>query len=214
MAGPIGAYPGTFDPPTVAHLAVAEAARRQAGLSRVDLVVSRRPLGKAPEVPSFEDRLAVLSAVAAGRPWLGIEVSDGRLIADVCRGYDTVIMGLDKWHQVTDPAWYGDSEAARDAAVASLPPVLLALRAGSPPPSSLTPTTRVLQVGDEHLEVSSTMARAGRREWMLPEAARFDIDTGAWSDPERYLRARHAGTSTAGTASLSPMPAATDSSEE
>lgn len=211
MAGRIGAYPGTFDPPTVAHLAVAEAAWRQGGLARVELVVSRQPLGKDPAVPSFEDRLAVLSSVASSRPWLGVRVTDRRLIAEVCEGYDAVIMGLDKWHQVMDPAWYGDSAAARDAAVVSLPPVLLAVRAGSPPPPSLPATARVLRIDDAHLPVSSTLARAGRLEWMAPEAARFDAETGAWSDPPRYARlAGRAGTAGTGATSLSPMPASTD----
>ncbi len=45
MSG-IGVYPGSFDPPTVAHLAIAEAARDQAGLDRVVLAVSRAALGK------------------------------------------------------------------------------------------------------------------------------------------------------------------------
>ncbi len=188
MAGRIGAYPGTFDPPTVAHLAVAQAAWRQGGLDRVELVVSRQPLGKAPSVPSFTDRLAVLAEVAATRPWLEVSVTDHRLIAEVAAGYDAVIMGLDKWHQVMDPAWYGGSEQARDAAVASLPAVLLARRDGSPLPAALPPSVQVLDLHADHMPVSSTRARAGRSEWMLAEAARFDARTGAWSDPDRYLR--------------------------
>ena len=43
----IAAYPGTFDPPTIAHLAVAEAAWRVCGVDRVDLVLSVDPIGKA-----------------------------------------------------------------------------------------------------------------------------------------------------------------------
>lgn len=190
MAGRIGAYPGTFDPPTVAHLAVAEAALEQGRLDRLDLVVSRAPLGKAPAVPSFDDRVAVLAEVAASRPWLDVRVTSRRLIAEVAAGYDAVVMGLDKWHQVMDPTWYGGSERARDEAVASLPEVLLALRHGTAPPSSLPATVRVLEVPEDHLPVSSTSARAGRPEWMLPEAARFDSRTGAWSDPDRYCRDR------------------------
>ena len=49
-----------------------------------------------------------------------------------------------------------------------------------------------LDVGPGHLTVSSTAARAGRREWMAPEAAAFDAATGAWSDPDRYARWRSA----------------------
>ncbi len=44
-----GAYPGSFNPPTVAHLAIADAARRRLGLDRVDLIISRDALGKHPD---------------------------------------------------------------------------------------------------------------------------------------------------------------------
>lgn len=185
----IGAYPGTFDPPTIAHLAVAEAALDQGGLDAVTLVVSRRPLGKAPSVPSFEDRLAVLEEVAASRPWLSVQVTDARLISEVAAGFDAVVMGMDKWLQVVDPAWYGGSATARDAAVASLPPVLLAHRSGAAA-GELPAGVRLLAVDAGHGPVSSSLVRAGRVEWMLPEASRFDDLTGAWSDPHRYSRRR------------------------
>ena len=65
----VGCYPGSFDPPTVAHLAVAEAARTHAGLDRLDLVLSRQALGKeGVERSPVEARVAALGAVAAGRP--------------------------------------------------------------------------------------------------------------------------------------------------
>lgn len=186
----IGAYPGTFDPPTVAHLAIAEAALNQGGLGAVHLVVSRAPLGKSPSVPSFEDRLAVLQEVAASRSWLEVKVTDRRLIADVASGYDAVVMGMDKWLQVLDPAWYGGSEERRDAALKALPEVLLAVRDGAVHPGPLSPGIRLLDVHPAHGPVSSTLVRAGRTEWMLDEAARFDARTGAWTDPASY-RSRH-----------------------
>jgi hypothetical protein len=187
---PVGAYPGTFDPPTVAHLAVAEAALHQGGLDAVHLVVSRAPLGKSPSVPSFDDRISVLAEVAASRPWLAVKVTDHRLIADVAAGYDAVVMGMDKWLQVVDPAWYGGSVMARDRAVASLPAVLVAVRTGTPHQRVLPAGVRLLEVDPAHGPVSSSLVRAGRKEWMLEEAARFDTATGAWSDPDRYRRSR------------------------
>ena len=69
----IGCYPGSFNPPTVAHLAVAEAAVRAAGLTRLDLVVSRVALGKE-DLPAdtLAERVAVLEAVApGGQGWPG-----------------------------------------------------------------------------------------------------------------------------------------------
>jgi hypothetical protein len=182
----VGAYPGTFDPPTVAHLAIAEAAWRQGGLDQVELVLSRSPLGKDPAVPSFEDRVHVLEMVAASRPWLGVAVTDKRLIADVAAGYDAVIMGTDKWMQVCDPAWYGGSPEARDAAVAGLPRLLIVDRPGLHSVPARPDRAFPLIVDEGYAEVSSSQARAGRRDWMAPEAAAFDEATGAWSEPDRY----------------------------
>ena len=186
MAG-IGVYPGSFNPPTIAHLAIARAARDRAQLSQVDLAVSRVALGKPePDQPTFDDRVAILRAVVEAHPWLGLVVADAQLITDIALGYDAVILGADKWAQVIDPVWYGGSEMARDAAVGRLPRVLVAPRAALFPLGG--PPVEVLDVMDDHAAVSSTGARSGRREWMTPEAAAFDVETGAWTEPERYTR--------------------------
>ena len=177
----IGCYPGSFNPPTVAHLAVAEAAVEQAGLVRVDLVISRVALGKEDlSVPTVADRIAVLEDVASSRTWLGVAVTDSQLLVDVASGYDAVVLGADKWAQVLDPAWYG-STAARDAALARLPRVLVAPRAGATPDD-----VELLRLADHHAHVSSTGVRSGAVEHLLPEAAAFDARTRAWSDPGRY----------------------------
>lgn len=178
-----GVYPGTFNPPTVAHLAVADAARVQRGLDRVDLVLSRRPLNKEHlEVPTLAHRVEVLEAVAARVGWLRVHVTDATLIVDIAEGYDVVVMGADKWEQVNDVRYYVDA-AGRDDAVRRLPEVALAPR----PPHAI-PSGMALDVPDHVGDVSSTGVRGGRHDWMLPEAADFDRRSGAWSDPQRYLR--------------------------
>ena len=78
-------------------------------------------------------------------------------------------MGADKWAQVTDPAWYG-SLAARDAAVARLPTVLLAERTGVVLPGPRGVPVVVLDVDPAHAEVSATRARAGEVDLMAPAA--------------------------------------------
>ena len=174
MAVRVGCYPGSFDPPTIAHVAVAEAARDAHRLDRVDLVVSRVPLGKAVVVrPTLEERIEVLERLAARVGWLGVVVADLQLVADLAEGYDVVIMGADKWAQVRDPTFYGGSTAARDAAVARLPDVALAPRGHD--------EVGVLAVAPEHRHVSSTAARAGALHLMVPEARELDERTGAWS---------------------------------
>lgn len=186
----VGCFPGSFNPPTVAHLAVASAALSACGLSRVDLVVSRVALGKpAVEVPSFADRVAVLEAVVASRSaWLGLVVSDAQLLVDLAAGYDVLVLGADKWVQVLDPAFYGDSAARRDAALARLPTLAVAPRGdGGLLPQGLPASAVVLDPGTEAVDVSSSGVRSeGRVEWMAPEAAAFDALSGAWTDPVRY----------------------------
>jgi len=183
----VGAYPGTFNPPTIAHLAIAEAAVRQGRLDRLDLVVSAVPLGKEVPVPTLEDRVSVLEAMGATRSWLGVRVTELQLISEVAEDYAAVVLGADKWLQVIDPTWYGGSAAARDRAVARLPVVLLAPRPPHPIPADLPPGAILLEVRPDHAEVSSTATRAGRREWMAPEAAA----SGRWPDwrPDRRDRA-------------------------
>jgi nicotinic acid mononucleotide adenylyltransferase len=196
----IGAYPGTFNPPTVAHLAIAEAAWEHCALDRLDLVVSRSPLGKEPaELVRLEDRLAVLDRIAATRPWLHVRTTGAQLLADVADGYDVLIVGSDKWAQLVDPVWYGGSETARDVALRRIRRVVVAPRptqAGSPGGLSGPAATdcEFLDLAEAHLDISATAARGGRIDWMAAEAAEFDELTGAWTDAERYRRWIAAGT--------------------
>ena len=180
----MGAFPGSFNPPTVAHLAIADAARQQWGLDRVDLVVSRVALAKEHVAhPRLEDRVAVLERVAATRPWLGVVVTDAQLLADIAEGYQVLVLGADKWVQIQDPQFYGGSEAARDRALARLPALAVVPR----PPHAVTGVD-LLALPDGLAAVSSTAARAAARHWMTEEAAAFDDETGAWSDLDRYMR--------------------------
>lgn len=167
-----GAYPGSFNPPTVAHLAVAEAAREQAALDRVDLIMSESALGKEDHPgPGPLERLAVLEGLAATRPWLSVRVTADRLLVDIAAGYDVLIVGADKWAQLVDPAWYGGSDEARDAVLARVPDVLVAPRPPHPLPPPGTPGVALLRVDGAHAAVSSSAVRAGRVEWIAPEAA-------------------------------------------
>jgi nicotinic acid mononucleotide adenylyltransferase len=169
-----GCYPGTFDPPTLAHLAIAEAAVAAGRIDLLDLVLSREPLGKS-GATSVDARSAVLAEVCRARPWLGVRIVDARLIAEISRGYDVLVVGADKWAQIVDVAWYGGSRHARDRALERLPPeVLVAPRPGHPTPPGAT----ALELAPALADVSSTRVReGGRHDWMLPEAAR----SGLWS---------------------------------
>jgi hypothetical protein len=159
----IGVFPGSFDPLTTAHLAVAGAAIAAFGLERLDLVMSTVALAKDHGGhSSLEDRCRAIEALA--RADLRAAVTEHRLIADIAAGYDVCVLGADKWHQLHDLAFYDGSAARRDAALARLPILAVAPRAGSELPA---PSHRVvvLDVDPAHAEVSSSAVRAGRTDW-------------------------------------------------
>ena len=165
----IGVYPGSFDPPTIAHVAIAEAAVRYAGLERLDFALSQVALGKEDRA-GVEGRLQVLARLVAGHSELGVVVTDAQLVADIARGYDVVVMGADKWAQVNDPAWY-DSPAARDAALAVLPRVLVV-----PRPGFASEGAEILEVPADLAEVSSSAARAGADHFVARPRRRLVVD--------------------------------------
>lgn len=170
--GRIGVYPGSFDPVTVAHLHVAEAAMHQCQLTRVVLSISVGALGKDDDaLTPVDDRLDRITRLAASRPWLGGRLTTARLLADVAEGFDVLVVGADKWHQLLDPVWY-DSVKARDEALARLPVIAVAPRAGwsLPADDRATGATLGLEVilldtDPAHHHVSASDVRAGRDEW-------------------------------------------------
>ena len=140
-------------------MAVAEAALATSGLDGVDLVLSRVALGKEDgHHASLEARVAAIDAL--GLPWAAARTTDARLVADVAAGYGAVVVGADKWHQLHDVGFY-DDEAAMAGALARLPRLLVAPRAGVGLPAGI----EVLEVDAAHHEVSSTGVRSGRDEW-------------------------------------------------
>jgi nicotinic acid mononucleotide adenylyltransferase len=160
-----GVYPGSFDPPTIAHVAIAEAAMRVGALARLDLAISRVTLGKdAGTQRPLAARVALLERLTHSRPWLHVVVTDAQLVADIAAGYDVVVMGADKWAQVRDPAWYHGSTAARDAAIACLARVLVA-----PRPGFEIVGADALDLPEFLAGVSSTAARAGNTDLIALE---------------------------------------------
>jgi hypothetical protein len=160
--GAIGVFPGTFNPVTIGHLAIADAARHQYRLERLDLVLSETPLVKhgSADLAPLSERVAVVQQALGNRPWATVRTTTDQLLADIASGYDVVVMGADKWVQIHDVAFYGGDPAARDTAVAALPTLAIARR-----DDVEIPPQCALDVPEWVAEVSATAVRNGRHDW-------------------------------------------------
>ena len=91
-------YPGTFHPPTVAHLAVAHAAIEQLGIDQVVFVLSRQTLGKddsiLPAPVHRAQELKSLTEIHGDR--FDVAISNHSLLVDVAAVayYDSEPFGL------------------------------------------------------------------------------------------------------------------------
>jgi nicotinate-nucleotide adenylyltransferase len=162
--GRIGLLGGTFDPPHVAHLAVATSVREQLGLDRVLLVVANDPWQKTPQrrITPAEDRYAMVVAAVEGIP--GIEASR----REIDRGgpsytIDTVeelravgvapdvfvVIGADL--VATLHTWHRAPELAREATL------VVVGRPGSP--AALPEGWRAVAVTGPGIDVSSSQLR-------------------------------------------------------
>lgn len=158
------AFPGSFNPFTVAHLAIAEAARQHLEVTVVHLVLSEITLGKEdhPDLAPVHERAERLEQVTRRHQWLEVVVTPDQLLADIAEGYDAVVLGADKFAQLHDPRFYGDDPVRRDAALARLPRLAVAPR----PPHAVPPEV-TLAVPDWVAAISATAVRAGRTEWAV-----------------------------------------------
>jgi hypothetical protein len=165
------AFPGSFDPLTIAHLGIAEIARAARDLDQVDFVISVVALAKEHKAGvRLEERVACLELAAETRPWMGVVVTDLQYVSDIAEPYDAVIVGADKWNQLHDVRFHPSPEA-HQAALAKLPTPLIV-----PRPPWPVPEEHRLDVPPELTEVSATAVREGRKDWMAPEARQI----GAW----------------------------------
>jgi nicotinic acid mononucleotide adenylyltransferase len=157
-------FPGTFNPPTVAHLAIADAALEQLNVDVVEFIVSETTLGKTDaELPDAGWRVGQLRSLAqeSGNR-IQARLSPASLLAEIAVGYDWLILGADKWAQIQELRWYGNDPHARDAALESLPAVAVIAR----PPHTVPNHTKTITIHRDFGEVSSTAVRNGRVDWL------------------------------------------------
>ena len=162
-------YPGSFDPPTIAHVAIALATIEQCRCDSLSFVLSHGALGKEDRDATIADRRNALAELFAHDHRFDVVTTPARLIAEIAAGYDVVVVGADKWQQILDPQWYPDGESGRDRAVATLPHIALTPRPPvmiSPHPSGDVSRITILALPNPELAaVSSSAVRAGNREW-------------------------------------------------
>jgi nicotinate-nucleotide adenylyltransferase len=170
----LGILAGTFNPPTRAHLAIAEAA-----LTIVDQVLLVLP-GVLPhktwDGAPADSRLEMLRRVASGRPRIGAAVADGGLCVELVRearelfpGTEMyVVCGRDAAERIV--GWdYGSPDAVLDHLKEFR--LLVAPRNGPyRPPVHLSHAVRALSMPD-YDECASTRVREGGSGWrdLVPE---------------------------------------------
>jgi nicotinate-nucleotide adenylyltransferase len=85
--GRIGIFPGAFNPPTKAHLALARAAREQHDLAQIVFLLPEQFPHKLYTGASFDDRLAMLRDACGADPGLAIASSEHGLFIDIARAF-------------------------------------------------------------------------------------------------------------------------------
>ncbi len=178
----LGVLPGTFNPVTVAHLALAEAALTV--VDEVVFVLPRHFPHKTYSGAGFEQRVELLDLVLAGEPRFSAAISQGGLFVEIARecreayGADvrlSFLCGRDAAERIAN--WdYGHAGAFQEMLTKF--DFLVAARGGEYcPPHSLSRSFARLELNGafNHVSASDVRARIGRGEpWehLVPPAVR------------------------------------------
>jgi nicotinamide-nucleotide adenylyltransferase len=210
--GDIIVFPGSFNPPTNAHLAMLRQAQQFEqlhGAGKVYAAVSKHTTDKEHvERPLLVDRLVLLETVLQQHaPGVGMMLFNRGLYVEQAEGIRTAfpavrrllfLVGFDKIVQIFDPHYYTDREAALRE-LFKLAEILVAPRADAgerelrallekPENRQYARFVHLLPLDASYRQVSSTHIRqdfAGHRQDVPPEVARFIEETGAYAAPER-----------------------------
>lgn len=193
----IAVVAGAFNPPTLAHLALARAARDQ-GFDPVVFSLGLVTLDKAETGIPLAERLALVAALAAREDRMGVVVQNRGLYADQAAAIRTLftqiedvafVVGTDKVPQIFDRRYYDDFESSLASLFASAR-FLVAPRGGAdhsalanllarPPADRFADRFRWLDLDRRWRDVSATTvcARLARGEdvssWVPSEVMEF-----------------------------------------
>jgi nicotinate (nicotinamide) nucleotide adenylyltransferase len=184
VPGRLGILPGTFNPVTVAHIAIGEAALRH--VDEVVFVLPRLFPHKHYTGASFEQRIAMLCAAAAANPAFSVACSPGGLYIDIagdCRTeYGAVelacICGRDAAERILE--WDYGRPGVPEEMLRNFN-LLVAARAGEyTPPPHWNQAIRPLALPGSLDEVSATEVRtraAANADWehLVPPQIREQV---------------------------------------
>ncbi|MBI2300577.1 MAG: nicotinate (nicotinamide) nucleotide adenylyltransferase [Armatimonadetes bacterium] len=170
MAQRIGVYGGTFDPPHVAHLILAERAREHLGLVRVVFVPCGTPALKPAAAAPPEHRLAMLRLAVADRPEFAVDDLELRrdglsYTVDTLRAIAVAAPGAQHWLILGADAVRDFERWREPAEILRLARLAVALRYGVDPAESTATLSeasraRVDPVPMPRLEIASSDVRA------------------------------------------------------
>jgi nicotinate-nucleotide adenylyltransferase len=205
----VGVLPGSFDPLTTAHVALAAAALRHGPLDSLSYLLSVHTVDKVDrDQAALPDRALVLLRHVARRPRQGVAVANRGLYVEEAEALAPLlpigaalwfVVGFDKIVQVLDRRYYADPGAAL-ARLFALAAFLVAPRAGAGDgdlrallgrPENRPYADRVRQLplapgyrDDSATEVRALLAAGRDPERLLPPAARaFVAATGCYGAP-------------------------------
>jgi nicotinic acid mononucleotide adenylyltransferase len=208
--GSIIVFPGSFNPPTNAHLVMLRQAQhfeQLRGSGMVYAALSKRTTDKEHvERPLLVDRLVLLEMVLRHHaPGVGIMLFNRGLYVEQAQGIRaafpsvtklTFLLGFDKIVEIFDPHYYTDRDAALKE-LFSLSDILVAPRADAgkqalrallaePENRPYAGAVHLLPLDTMYREVSSTHIRQDFANYQLdvpPEVARFIGKTGVYEKP-------------------------------
>lgn len=214
----VGVLPGSFDPLTAAHAALARAALRAGAVDSVLLLLSVHTVDKVDRATALlADRALVLLRHTARRPRCGVAVCNRGLYVEEAAALAPLldgaaglwfIVGHDKIVQILDPRYYADRDAALQelftragllvAPRADAGPAALAALLARPENRPYAARVRFLPLAAAYRAHSATAARTALAAGtaggapLAPAAAAFIAATGGYVEPARYAARRAA----------------------
>ncbi len=208
----VGILPGSFDPPTRAHVELALEAKKAFKLDSVIFTISRVTIDKEEiEGLCLEDRLLILSLIARELGWVSLAATNRGLYYEQANALRALLgrkakiyflVGMDKVMQILDPRYYENRETAllslfTEAQIVaanrgSLREEELKEMLASPENENFKDRIYYLPLAEETAEISSSalrdkIHRGEAFESRVPETvAAFVTETGAYRNVYEY----------------------------